>query len=309
MARSRSLSVAGAAISTSTSDPPASYCASDTRPPCARYLRRQAPPTPTRITAGWPTWNTATTRWRCLSPSWLESSLTGRSVGSREPTLRETDRVKQLGFYVDLDDQMRVRSTPSQVTSELEGSSQFRSRRARDAALDLAHLDGVAKMRLHSVSSCNPTSASCGGNNRCTGSRVQGAVGPIASASGPHPSWSVQRMAPMRQFQMGATGPPPWRLANFGFFTLCQYCRLRGVGFDGELIDRGNSTHETPVYLNVTLREVNADGKESKGPRTGSGVYCCGRRVGRSDSDLLYGFRAGNGSPTPRDYDGYSRVG
>jgi hypothetical protein len=52
----------------------------------------------------------------------------------------------------------------------------------------------------------------------------------------------------------------------------------------------GNSTHETPVYLNVTLREVNADGKESKGPRTGSGVYCCGRRVGRSDSDLVYGF-------------------
>jgi hypothetical protein len=27
--------------------------------------------------------------------------------------------VKQLGFYVDLDDQMRVRSTPSQVTPEL----------------------------------------------------------------------------------------------------------------------------------------------------------------------------------------------
>ena len=75
------------------------------------------------------------------------------------------------------------------------------------------------------------------------------------------------------------------------------------------MIDRGNSTHETPVYLNVTLREVNADGKESKWPRTGSGVYCCGRRVGRSDSDLLYGFRAGNGSPTSRDYDGYSRVG
>jgi hypothetical protein len=88
-----------------------------------------------------------------------------------------------------------------------------------------------------------------------------------------------------------------------------SWCRLRGVGFDEDLIDRGNSTHETPVYLNVTLREVNADGKESKGPRTGSGVYCCGRRVGRSDSDLLYGFRAGNGSPTPRDYDGYSRVG
>src|SRR5882762_58932 len=58
------------------------------QPPCARYLRRRAPPTPTRITAGWPTWNTATTRWRCSSPSWLESSLTGRSVGSREPTLR-----------------------------------------------------------------------------------------------------------------------------------------------------------------------------------------------------------------------------
>lgn len=56
--------------------------------------------------------------------------------------------------------------------------AQFRSRRARDAALDLAHLDGVAKMRLHSVSSCNPTSASCGGNNRCTGSRVQGAGRP-----------------------------------------------------------------------------------------------------------------------------------
>ena len=90
---------------------------------------------------------------------------------------------------------------------------------------------------------------------------------------------------------------------------LIEAPRLRGVGFDEELIDRGNSTHETPVYLNVTLREVNADGKESKGPRTGSGVYCCGRRVGRSDSDLLYGFRAGNGSPTPRDYDGYSRVG
>ncbi len=85
------------------------------QPPCARYLRRRAPPTPTRITAGWPTWNTATTRWRCSSPSWLESSLTGRSVGSREPTLR----IKQLGFYVDLDDQMRVRSTPSQVTSVL----------------------------------------------------------------------------------------------------------------------------------------------------------------------------------------------
>jgi hypothetical protein len=108
-------------------------------------------------------------------------------------------------------------------------------------------------------------------------------------------------------FRRGSSATP-----NFGFFcrlTLCQYCRLRGVGFDEELIDRGNSTHETPVYLNVTLREVNADGKESKGPRTGSGVYCCGRRVGRSDSDLLYGFRAGNGSPTPRDYDGYSRVG
>jgi len=64
LARSRSPSVAGAAIPTSTSDPPASCC--DTRPPCARYLRRRAPPTPTRITAGWPTWNTATTRssWR-----------------------------------------------------------------------------------------------------------------------------------------------------------------------------------------------------------------------------------------------------
>ena len=93
--------------------------------------------------------------------------------------VKETDRVKQLGFYVDLDDQIRFLSTPSQVTSELaKGSSQFRSRRARDAALDLAHLDGVAKMRLHSVSSCNPTSASCGGNNRCTGSRVQGAGRP-----------------------------------------------------------------------------------------------------------------------------------
>src|SRR6267142_5530709 len=92
--------------------------------------------------------------------------------------VKETDRVKQLGFYVDLDDQIRFLSTPSQVTSELsKGSSQFRSRRARDAALDLAHLDGVAKMRL-SVSSCNPTSASCGGNNRCTGSRVQGAGRP-----------------------------------------------------------------------------------------------------------------------------------
>ncbi len=33
--------------------------------------------------------------------------------------VKETDRVKQLGFYVDLDDQMRVRSTPSQVTSVL----------------------------------------------------------------------------------------------------------------------------------------------------------------------------------------------
>jgi AbiV family abortive infection protein len=33
--------------------------------------------------------------------------------------VKETDRVKQLGFYVDLDDQMRVPSTPSQVTPEL----------------------------------------------------------------------------------------------------------------------------------------------------------------------------------------------
>ena len=33
--------------------------------------------------------------------------------------VKETDRIKQLGFYVDLDDQMRVRSTPSQVTSDL----------------------------------------------------------------------------------------------------------------------------------------------------------------------------------------------
>jgi hypothetical protein len=32
---------------------------------------------------------------------------------------RQTDRVKQLGFYVDLDDQMRVVSTPAHVTEEL----------------------------------------------------------------------------------------------------------------------------------------------------------------------------------------------
>jgi hypothetical protein len=60
----------------------------------------------------------------------------------------------------------------------------------------------------------------------------------------------------------------------------------------------------------IVLRQKWSRGQvEAQGPRTGSGVYCCGRRVGRSDSDLLYGFRAGNGSPTPRDYDGYSRVG
>jgi hypothetical protein len=118
-ARSRSPSVAGAAIPTSTSDPPASCCASDTRPPRARYLRRRAPPTPTRITAGWPTWNTATTRWRC-STSVLARIVSDGSLGRfSRAHVKETDRVKQLGFYVDLDDQMRVRLTPSQVTSEL----------------------------------------------------------------------------------------------------------------------------------------------------------------------------------------------
>jgi hypothetical protein len=72
--------------------------------------------------------------------------------------VKETDRVKQLGFYVDLDDQMRVRSTPSQVTSVL----------AKD------HLNFARDV----LETLRP-------------------VGPSASASGPHPSWSVQRMAPM----------------------------------------------------------------------------------------------------------------
>lgn len=31
---------------------------------------------------------------------------------------KETDRLKQLGFYVDLDDKMQVRSTPAQITLE-----------------------------------------------------------------------------------------------------------------------------------------------------------------------------------------------
>ena len=31
---------------------------------------------------------------------------------------KETDRLKQLGFYVDLDDKMQVRSTPAQITRE-----------------------------------------------------------------------------------------------------------------------------------------------------------------------------------------------
>jgi len=104
--------------------------------------------------------------------------LTGRSVGSREPTLR--NRSGQAARVL-----RRPRRPGAGPVNAIaghfradEGSSQFRSRRARDAALDLAHLDGVAKMRLHSVSSCNPTSASCGGNNRCTGSRVQGAGRP-----------------------------------------------------------------------------------------------------------------------------------
>src|SRR6267142_3938089 len=134
--------------------------------------------------------------------------------------VKETDRVKLLGFYVDLDDQMRVRSTPSQVTSEL---AKDHLNFARDVLETLRSISLIwtASQRCGSIASpaVIPPAPLAEAIIDAPDHECRGPVGPSASASGPHPSWSVQRMAPMRRFQMGATGPPPWRLAKFGFFA------------------------------------------------------------------------------------------
>ena len=143
--------------------------------------------------------------------------------------VKETNRVKQLGFYVDLDDQMRVRSTPSQVTSEL---AKDHLNFARDVLETLRSISLIwtASQRCGSIASTAviPPAPLAEAIIDAPDHECRGPVGPSASASGPHPSWSVQRMAPMRRFQMGATGPPPWRLANFGFFAAYLFASTAG---------------------------------------------------------------------------------
>jgi len=74
------------------------------------------------------------------------------------------------------------------------------------------------------------------------------------------------------------------------------------------LIDRGNSTYETPVYLNVTLGEVNADGKEVKAPRTVPASIAAAVALAGATAIYFMDFGLERESNS-RDYGGYSRVG